>query len=151
MSTSDVRLFTLQRANSALPFVRRIVDDILAEYPQWKDLVSRYELLAAGARSEWGESADMLQLRRQIDTLATRINGYIEELSQVGCELKDRDQGLVDFNALYQGRLVYLCWKSGEASITHWHERDAGVAGRQPVTPEFEALVEEEAAATRAG
>jgi hypothetical protein len=151
MTASDVRLFTLQRANSALPLVRRIMDDIMAEHPQWKDLVSRYELVAAGARPEWGESPEMLQLRRQIDTLAGRINGYFAELAQVGCEIKDLDQGLVDFNASYQGRLVYLCWQSGEQAITHWHERDTGFAGRQSITPEFEATVEEEAAAPRAG
>jgi len=139
MTASEVRLFTVERANSALPLVRRIMADIVKEHPQWRDLVARYELAAAGARPEWGESEEMLGLRRQIDALAVRINGYLAELAQVGCELKDIDQGLVDFHALYQGRLVYLCWRNGEDAITHWHERDAGFAGRQAITPEFAA------------
>lgn len=138
---SDVRLFTLERANSALPLVRRIMADILAEHPQWKDLVARYEIVAAGARAEWGESEEMQKLRRQVDGLAARINGYLAELAQVGCVVKDLEQGLVDFHALYQGRLVHLCWKAGEEAITHWHERDAGFAGRQPITPEFAAAI----------
>jgi len=137
MTDSEVRLFTLERANSTLPLVRRIMDDILAEHPQWKDLVARYEIVAAGARPETGESDEMRALRRQIDALAERINGYLDELSQVGCAVKDLERGLVDFHALYQGRLVLLCWMSGEAAITHWHERDAGFAGRQDITAEF--------------
>lgn len=139
MTESDVRIFTVERANSALSLVRRIVDDITAEHPLWSDLVSQYELVAAGARPEWGESGEMVKLRQRIDVLAARIAGYFTELSQVGCELKDMEMGLVDFHALYQGRLVCLCWLRGEDAITHWHERDAGFAGRQPITPEFSA------------
>jgi hypothetical protein len=29
------------------------------------------------------------------------------------------------------GRIVFLCWKLGEPEVTHWHELDAGFAGRQ--------------------
>jgi hypothetical protein len=38
---------------------------------------------------------------------------------------------LVDFRALMEGREVYLCWLLGEEEVTHWHELDAGFAGRQ--------------------
>lgn len=141
MTDSEVRLFTLERANSALPLVRRIMDDILAEHPLWKDLVARYEIVAAGARPESGESEESRSLRRQIDALAARINGYLAELGQIGCLVKDLELGLVDFYALYQGRLVLLCWRSGETTISHWHERDAGFEGRQDVTPEFAAAI----------
>jgi hypothetical protein len=37
----------------------------------------------------------------------------------------------VDFPALRDGREVYLCWQEGEDEITHWHEIDAGFAGRE--------------------
>ena len=30
-------------------------------------------------------------------------------------------------------RLVFLCWRLGEDRITHWHEVNAGFAGRQPI------------------
>jgi hypothetical protein len=134
---ADIRVFTVQRANSALPLVRRIVQDIVAEHPRWKDLVARYELAAAGARPEWGESPEQLALRGEIDAVALRINGFVDELGQVGCLLKGFEDGLVDFYGLQEGRLVFLCWRLGEDQVTHWHELDAGVAGRQPITPEF--------------
>jgi len=31
-------------------------------------------------------------------------------------------------------REVCLCWRLGEPQVMHWHELDAGFAGRQPVT-----------------
>jgi hypothetical protein len=134
---TDIRVFTVERANSALPLVRRIVQDIVAEHPGWKDLMARYELAAAGARPEWGESPEQLALRADIDAIALRINGYVDELAAVGCLLKGFEDGLVDFYGLQDGRLVFLCWRLGEDAVTHWHELDAGVAGRQPITPEF--------------
>ena len=42
--------------------------------------------------------------------------------------------GLLDFPTTWQGRWIYLCWRSGERRITAWHEVDAGFAGRQPLT-----------------
>jgi hypothetical protein len=141
---AEIRTFTVENANRALPLVRRIVQDIVAEHPRWKDLVSRYELAAAGARPEWGESPDQVALRREIDAVAARINGYVDELTAVGCLLKGFEDGLVDFYGLHEGRLVFLCWRLGEASVSHWHELDAGFAGRQAITADF-AVAEKDA------
>lgn len=143
---SEIRIFTLEKANRALPLVRRIVDDIVAEHPRWKDLVARYELAAAGARPEWGESPDMVRLRQEIDAAAERINGFVKELEAIGCQLKGFEQGLVDFYATFEGRLVFLCWQRGEPDITHWHELDAGFAGRRGITPDFAAALSEQPA-----
>ena len=133
----EIRLFTVAKANSALSLVRRIVDDITAEHPRWKDLVARYELLAAGARAERGETPQLQALRKEVDAAAARIDGFVEELEQVGCVLKGFEQGLVDFYGLYQGRVVCLCWQQGEDAVEHWHELEAGFAGRQPITRAF--------------
>ena len=51
----------------------------------------------------------------------------------VGVELKDPFSGLVDFPAWRHGHEVYLCWRLGEPDVAHWHELDAGFAGRRPL------------------
>jgi hypothetical protein len=79
----------------------------------------------------------MIVLRREVDRAARRIDGYIAELEQIGCQLKGFEQGLVDFYGMYQGRVVCLCWQEGEAAVSHWHELEAGFTGRQPITAEF--------------
>jgi len=127
------KLFTLAEANRTLPLVKRIVQDIMVVYPQWKDLVAQYELVASKARPEWGESQEQLDLKNQIDALASKINDFLGELEQIGCEFKGFDEGLVDFHGHLEEREILWCWKSGEERITHWHELDAGFAGRQPL------------------
>jgi hypothetical protein len=127
------KFFTLAEANRTLPLVKRVVTDIMSAYPEWKDLVGRYELIASQARPEWGESREQLDLKNQIDSVAVRINSYLAELEQIGCEFKGFDEGLVDFHGRLDEREILWCWKLGEDRITHWHELDAGFAGRQPL------------------
>src|SRR5258705_206239 len=64
------KLFTLAEANRTLPLVRRVVQDIMTVYPEWKDLVAQYELIAAQARPDWGESQEQLDLKSRIDAVA---------------------------------------------------------------------------------
>ena len=127
------RLFTVREAESTLPLVRRVVGDLLQAYPHWKELVARYELLTAPLRAEEGESAVIFHLRESAAREAERINDFLLELEEVGCVFKGFEAGLVDFYALKEDRLVFLCWKMGEPRITHWHEVDAGFGGRQEI------------------
>lgn len=127
------KYFTLAEANRTLPLVKRIVADLMALHPQWRDLVAKYEIVAAQARPEWGESTEQLSLRARIDEVAGRINEYLLELEQIGCVFKGFDLGLVDFHGKLDGREIFWCWKQGEEKIEHWHSLDAGYTGRQPI------------------
>lgn len=136
---ADMKIFTVEKANRALPLVRRIVADILEEHPRWKELVARYEVAVAAARPETGEPAKAQELRRAVNESAERISGFVAELEQIGVVAKGLEQGLVDFFGMHDGRLVHLCWQHGETEVAHWHELDTGFAGRQPITPGFAA------------
>lgn len=129
------RIFSVAEANRTLPLVRRIVSDLLDDYPRWRAAVSHYEVLSGGARADWGETPELLNARMAVTSLAERINGYLGELSEIGCVFKGFDAGLVDFYSLLEDRLIFLCWRLGEDSIQHWHELDAGFSGRQPLDP----------------
>jgi hypothetical protein len=127
------KFFTLAEANRTLPLVKRVVQDIMTVYPEWKDLVARYELVAAQAKPEWGESQEQLGLKTQIDVVAGKINSYLKELEQIGCEFKGFDEGLVDFHGRLDEREILWCWRLGEDRISHFHDLEAGFAGRQPI------------------
>ena len=128
-----MKLFTIEEANRALPLVRRIVADLRDDYQAWRELMARYEIIAAGTRAYLGEDQHEVVLRHELAERAARLDGLLEELKAVGCELKDFELGLVDFYALLDDRLVFLCWRLGEPRVEYWHEVDAGIAGRQPV------------------
>lgn len=53
------------------------------------------------------------------------------------------EEGLVDFHSMRDDRLVLLCWRYGEERITHWHEVDAGYAGRRPIDESLVTAVKE--------
>jgi hypothetical protein len=127
------RLYTVREAEATLPLVRGIVADLLATHRRWTELVARYELLTGPLRADEGEPLELIALRDSAARDAERINACLEEIEQLGGVFKGFDLGLVDFYALKDDRLVFLCWQPGEERITHWHEVDAGFAGRQPI------------------
>lgn len=120
------RRFSLLQANSTLPLVRRIVVDIVEVHKNATVLQTQAQCLPAGSKNR-------AAMEKELEIALERLNELLDELSGVGCELKDFQIGLVDFVGRHQGRDVYLCWKLGEEKIGFWHELDAGYTGRQPV------------------
>lgn len=127
-----MKTFSIDQANRMLPLVRRIVQDVVDEYGRWQEHVRALDVLAAGTRRDAGE---VERLQRDIQESARTIDRFVGELRDLGVEMKGMDVGLVDFPGEIEGRPVYLCWRLGEPSVAHWHERDAGFAGRQPLAP----------------
>src|SRR5207245_9895499 len=91
------KYFTLEQANRTLPLVRKIVSDITALHPKWRDLVYRYELVAAQSDPKWGESPEQVSLRTEIEGVARQINGYMVELEGIGGVFKGSEEGRGDF------------------------------------------------------
>ena len=126
MPNPEKKYFTLAEANRALPYVARVVVDIARVYARVVEL--RQELERPGPRRPTHEN-----LEARYETAMDQLSELVDEINNVGAELKDFEKGLVDFPALHEGREVLLCWQRDEAEITHWHEVDAGYAGRRPV------------------
>ena len=125
--------FTLADANRTLPLVSRIVHDLVARYPAWRDLVDEFELLTSGQRVD-DPDPQVAELERRVSAVAREIDGYIRELTELGAEARSPyDSGLVDFPGTHEGRAIFFCWRLGEEAIEHWHERDGGFAGRQRI------------------
>ena len=119
------KYFTIEEANRALPYVRRIVADIREAYSRAVSLQHKMEFPLPDQKTD--------QMRIEYDDVMSRLSDLIDELSAVGAELKDYEHGTVDFPTQLEGREVLLCWQDGEPNIVAWHEVDAGFAGRQPI------------------
>ena len=118
------RRFTVAQANSALPLVRRIVGDIVTTH----GLILRLQ-----AEMDKASGKEQAATQGRLDQSVGKLEDYVDELGEVGCELKDYQVGLIDFVGRHESRDVYLCWKLGEEKIGYWHEINAGYAGRQPI------------------
>ena len=120
--------YTVTRANSALPLVRRIVDDLVECFHRWEDAVRQVELTS---HDNVLENAEAERAQAETQRLAVEIEHGVRELAELGIEVRALDVGLVDFPGTLDGGEVYFCWMLGEGAVTHWHARDAGFADRQ--------------------
>lgn len=130
------KYFTIEEANNALPLVRAIVADIVAKYAEVSERKSRLDQIRESRSSRDRSSQDLYgeeltQVEEELDQEIARLQEFIDELENLGVELKDISRGLVDFRSIMDGREVYLCWLLGEEEVGHWHELEAGFAGRQ--------------------
>ncbi len=68
------------------------------------------------ARRNSAAADELESLRADVAAISARLEGYLRELSQIGCVFKG-PQGLVDFYSTREGRPVFLCWRYGEEDI----------------------------------
>ncbi|HZT78824.1 MAG TPA: DUF2203 domain-containing protein [Gemmataceae bacterium] len=132
------KYFTTAQANAALPLVRAIVQDITRLANDLHERRDRLSRLRPGKQAQIGSAhqEELQHVLEEFERDQERMGEYEQELRSLGVELKDPYTGLVDFPCRMGDRDVYLCWQLGEPEVTHWHELDAGFAGRQKLTVE---------------
>ncbi len=125
-----MKLFSLEEANALLPTVRSIVVDMTRAHAFVLKHRAAAQHAAAGAQLGGGAMPGGARYALTLLRLAERAG----ELETLGVQVKDFARGLIDFPSLRDGRVVLLCWQSGEGEqIEWWHEVEAGFAGRQPI------------------
>lgn len=130
------KFFSVTEANRALPLVKRIVADIVAQWQTVSELRGRLSaLLRPDRKRHPGDvyEEELAHSQAELEIEEEKMQAFADELTKLGVELKGPDSGLCDFPALKDGREVYLCWKLGEPEIQHWHEVNSGFSGRQPL------------------
>jgi len=127
------KLFTIDEANATLPLVRSILRDVTKLARELEERRQRLSALKTKDHLDAGRREELEHALVEFEKDRERLTEYAKEIDVLGIELKDPFTGLIDFPSRMDGRYVYLCWRMGEAEITHWHELDAGFAGRQPL------------------
>ena len=117
--------YTEALANSALPLVRRIVDDLVRRFTAWQDAVSRFEYATikstAGAPDPEAEA-----LQAEAGRLAAEIEECVCELDELGVECRTFDTGLVIFPG--ERARSHFAWRRGDAAVSAWPGYDEATA-----------------------
>ncbi|MEO8494190.1 MAG: DUF2203 domain-containing protein [Planctomycetota bacterium] len=139
MSPDDyapTKIFTVEEANARLPLVRAIMSDLMRLASELSERRDRLNQLSRGRTSDSSDvyRAEVEHVEHELEKDSERLADYLRELLELGVEPKSAMAGLVDFPAIIDGKLAYLCWKYGEPEVLFWHGLDAGFSGRQSLT-----------------
>jgi hypothetical protein len=130
-----VRHFTPEEANAALTQVRPLVELMVAHRAAHVEALERQEELEGRIRGNGGgiPPAQLAETAAEVERHARELARVVNDILELGVEVKDLDEGLVDFPALRRGETVLLCWRLGEDEIRYWHTVQEGFAGRRPL------------------
>lgn len=135
-----MKTFTLDEAQALLPVLeslrKRAIESKRATEEAEADLsaLSQRIYVAGGMRVDVGK---VTKQRAEIESHNQRMRETVAEIDSIGVQVKDLENGLLDFPFRLDDEIVLLCWRVGESAIEHWHTVEAGFKGRQPVDERF--------------
>jgi hypothetical protein len=130
------RTFTLDEAQALLPVLESLLRTVMNAKKLMVQVEAEQQALARRVFLNGGTYLDVVPLaRRKAERMRAeqRAKDALAEIDSIGVQVKDLDIGLLDFPCEVDGRIVLLCWKLGEKSITYWHDTQEGFAGRKPI------------------
>jgi len=129
------RHFTPEEANAALADVRPLAERMVAHRGELAGLLRRRSSLTATIAGNGGDldPGELARVEAEIGRLAKEVARCVNEIHGLGAEVKDADEGLVDFPARRGDEEVLLCWRVGEEEVGYWHGLEDGFAGRKPL------------------
>ena len=128
------RTFTLDEAQSLLPVLESLLRTAIGGKKIMEEVEAEMQALHHRIFLNGGTHVDVVPIARRKAERAKaeqRAKDALAEIDSIGVQVKDIDIGLLDFPCEVEGRVVLLCWKMGEQSITHWHSPEEGFAGRK--------------------
>ena len=130
------RTFNLEEAHSLLPVLESLLRSAINGKKVMEEVEAEMQALTHRIFLNGGTHVDVVATARRKAERAKaeqRAKDALAEIDSIGVQVKDIDIGLLDFPCEVEGRIVLLCWKMGEPSITHWHGTEEGFAGRKPI------------------
>jgi len=133
-----MRVWTLPEANAALPRVRTLVEEGRRLLSRLRDVEAQLEDL----RIVWGDrlqepggpaAAEAGRYAKEREELEDDMAALSLKFQALGCEVKDLDDGLVDFRGRIGTESVFLCWRYGEEQVRFWHTLQGGFANRHEI------------------
>ena len=117
--------YTIDEARALLPQIRRW----LQQLDELRGQLQKAEPRVQGLMERVDDAGGDL-INRWVRAMAA-FRTVMAEFESREIQLKDIELGLLDFPAIIGGREVFLCWEKDEEDIEHWHDLDAGYAGRE--------------------
>jgi hypothetical protein len=134
------KTFTLSEAQTLLPVLEALLQRARAAALKTAELEQEMRELSQRIFLAGGTHVDVVaaaRRRAEQEKSAQEAKDTLAEIDAIGVQVQDLQDGVLDFPCVVDGNLVMLCWKMGEAAITHWHAADESAAERQPLDGRF--------------
>ena len=134
------KTFTLSEAQTLLPVVEALLSKAQCAGRKAAELEAEMQLLTHRIFLSGGMHVNVAataKKRGEREKALKDAQDTLAEIDEIGVQVKDLNQGLLDFPCLLDGETVLLCWKQGEKEIGWWHTTEAGFAGRRPLDSRF--------------
>jgi hypothetical protein len=134
------KTFTLHEAQTLLPVVEALLLRAQAAGARAGELESEMQELSQRIFMTGGMHVNVAKAakrRADREKALQEARDTLAELDEIGVQVKDLEQGLLDFPCVMDGKTVLLCWKLGEKEIGYWHSTEDGFAGRKPLDARF--------------
>lgn len=134
------RYFTVAEAERVLPEVERALRDALFHKDEAVEAQRELNRTSERIRALGGmrvNPAELMAVRARLEASAVALKAAMEQVEELGAQIKDLEIGLIDFLSRFRDRDVWLCWKLGESRIGFWHGLEEGFRGRKPIDREF--------------
>ena len=130
-----MRTFTPAEANAALDEIRPIAERMVAHRRALLEAQIKQAQLVTRIAGNGGDFTPE-EVRGAAEEVTREVDGIAEcirRINELGVDVKDLDEGLIDFPARRRDEDVLLCWKVGEPEVAFWHGLEEGFAGRKPL------------------
>ncbi len=134
------KTFTLGEAQTVLPVVEALLRKAQTAGARAGELEMEMQELNQRIFLAGGMHVDVTSAARrraERDKSVQEAKDTLAEIDAIGVQVKDLEEGLLDFPCIIDGRTVLLCWKLGEKEIGYWHSPEDGFAGRKPLDSRF--------------
>jgi hypothetical protein len=125
------KLFSTADADELVPTLEVLIRDLQVQARALRERIR--ELVHADNRLETKRVHEIVELHPELRPVSNRMSEIAGQIEELGCFLKDIDQGLVDFPCEVGNEIVFLCWQFGETRVIAWHPIEGGFGDRKPI------------------
>ncbi len=129
-----MRYFSVKEANSILPQIKVLVEEIVEKREEIYKNLAIYEELKEVENLNKIEQLELLYAKSMVKLLDDEIKELVETIQNFGVLVKSIDPVVLDFPAKNEDEDIFLCWKEDEEQILFWHGIYEGFNGRKPIS-----------------
>jgi hypothetical protein len=122
--------YTVEEARELVPRLRSLMAAVQVEQIRLQEEISQLNELSPAMQMN-GYAAQTAKHEAMILELGKSIREKLDQFEELGIDVKDIENGIVDFPSERDGRIIFLCWQVDEETVMYWHEVEDGFRGRQ--------------------